>query len=198
MLRTGTMNSARCLLAFLTVLLTAGVTRAQVVPVDTTKSKVIVHVFKAGLFGGFAHNHEIAAPVQSGTIDASNRSVELRFDARRMKVLDPDLPPDKREEVQSTMLSSKVLDAEKFPEIRFVSRSVTLAGASAYRAEGDLTLHGTTRPIAVPVSVVEDHYVATVRLKQTDFGIQPVSLFGGTVKVKDEVEIRFEIFPTAR
>jgi hypothetical protein len=31
-------------------------------------------------------------------------------------------------------------------------------------------------------------------LKQTDFGIQPVSVAGGTIKVKDELEIEFTIF----
>jgi hypothetical protein len=30
-------------------------------------------------------------------------------------------------------------------------------------------------------------------LKQTDFGITPVTVAGGTVKVKDEVKIEFEI-----
>jgi len=32
-----------------------------------------------------------------------------------------------------------------------------------------------------------------VRLKQRDFGIAPISIAGGTVKVKDEVLIEFEI-----
>jgi hypothetical protein len=32
-----------------------------------------------------------------------------------------------------------------------------------------------------------------VTLKQTDFGITPVTVVGGTVKVKDEVKIEFEI-----
>jgi hypothetical protein len=32
-------------------------------------------------------------------------------------------------------------------------------------------------------------------LKQTAFGIKPISVAGGTIKVKDEVEIDFTIFP---
>jgi len=30
-------------------------------------------------------------------------------------------------------------------------------------------------------------------LKQTDFGIKPVTIAGGTVKVKDELTIEFDI-----
>jgi hypothetical protein len=32
------------------------------------------------------------------------------------------------------------------------------------------------------------------KLKQTAFGIQPIQLAGGTVKVKDEVRTEFELF----
>ena len=36
-------------------------------------------------------------------------------------------------------------------------------------------------------------YVGSATLKQRDFGMTPVSVAGGTVKVKDEVKIEFEI-----
>jgi hypothetical protein len=32
-------------------------------------------------------------------------------------------------------------------------------------------------------------------LKQRDFGITPVSIGGGTIKVKDEVRIEFDVVP---
>jgi len=39
-----------------------------------------------------------------------------------------------------------------------------------------------------------DSYQAHTTLKQTDFGIKPVSVGGGMIKVKNEVEIDFLIF----
>jgi hypothetical protein len=47
----------------------------------------------------------------------------------------------------------------------------------------------------VEVEVREDgeHYVGTSRFKQTEFGIQPVKVAGGTIRVKDEVRIEFNI-----
>jgi hypothetical protein len=54
-------------------------------------------------------------------------------------------------------------------------------------------LHGQERLIAVEVTLEGDRYRGSARLKQTDFGITPVTVAGGTVKVKDEVKIEFEI-----
>jgi polyisoprenoid-binding protein YceI len=38
------------------------------------------------------------------------------------------------------------------------------------------------------------HYRGSATVRQTDFGIKPVSVAGGTIKVKDEVRVEFEIF----
>jgi len=37
------------------------------------------------------------------------------------------------------------------------------------------------------------HYLGTTALKQKDFGITPISLAGGTVKVKNELRLEFDI-----
>jgi hypothetical protein len=36
-------------------------------------------------------------------------------------------------------------------------------------------------------------YRGRVAVKQRDFGINPISIAGGTVKVKDEIRIEFDI-----
>jgi polyisoprenoid-binding protein YceI len=58
---------------------------------------------------------------------------------------------------------------------------------------GKLTLHGRERPVSFEVVLKGDHYRGSAPLKQTDFGMKPVTVAGGTVKVKDEVKIEFEI-----
>jgi hypothetical protein len=37
------------------------------------------------------------------------------------------------------------------------------------------------------------NYLGQARIKQTDFGIQPISVAGGTIKVLNEVKIDFVI-----
>jgi hypothetical protein len=58
-----------------------------------------------------------------------------------------------------------------------------------------LQLHGASRELSFDVTGGPDHYQGKTKLKQTDFGIQPVSVAGGTVKVKDELELDFDVYP---
>ena len=180
-------------IAFLLLLATSGA--AQSAKIDTERSTMTAKVGKSGLFSPFGHNHEIRAPITEGAVHTSSpASVELRVDARRMQVLDPDLSAKDRAEVQKTMLSAAVLDSERFPEIRFVSRAIAVASAeNGYRVTGELTLHGVTQPARMDVREHDGHYTGSVKLKQTQFGMKPVTVAGGTVKVKDEVEIVFDV-----
>ncbi len=56
-----------------------------------------------------------------------------------------------------------------------------------------LTLHGQTRPVKVEVEGQSGRYHGSAQLKQTAFGITPITVGGGTVKVKNEVRVEFEI-----
>jgi len=165
--------------------------------VDVAHSVLKIQVFKSGLFSAFGHDHEIVAPISEGVVETSeNASVEVRVDARQLRVLDPDLPADKRAQVQKTMEGPEVLDNARFPEIRFRSSSVGKKGRDGWTVNGDLTLHGQTHPIAVEVNLQDGHYRGSAKLKQRNFGMKPVSVAGGTVKVKDEVKITFDLVLT--
>lgn len=192
------LKSWSLLLCTVFLVMFASRSRAESSSLDVEHSTLTIRVFKSGLFSGFAHNHEIAAPLSSGIVDPAALSVEVHFDARKLTVLDPDVSAGDRAKVQETMLSDKVLDASHFTEIVFRSRSVKPSGENAYTVEGDLTLHGGTQPLTLPVSLANGHYKGSVKLKQTDFGITPITLFGGSVKVKDVIEISFDIVPQAK
>lgn len=188
--------------------------------IDTAHSKMTVHVYKTGLFSAFAHNHEIEAPIESGEVnesgsteapaganaaravganpgrDAAGSSVELRVDARKLRVLDPDASAETRAKIQETMLGPQVLDADRYPEIRFKSAEIEAKGTGTWVVHGMLELHGQSHPVAVDVALKGGIYRGTAALKQTAFGIKPVSIAGGTVNVKDEVRIEFEVAVT--
>ncbi len=163
---------------------------------DVARSFLTVRVFKAGLFSAFGHNHEIRAPIASGTFDesADTPSVELQVNARQLQAMDPDLSAKDRAEVQQTMLGPSVLDSARFPEIRFRSLTIEKAGEGKWLVHGDLTLRGQTRPVLAEVTGAPGHYSGSAKVRQSDFGIKPVSAAGGTIKVKDEVRVEFEIF----
>jgi polyisoprenoid-binding protein YceI len=161
--------------------------------VDTAKSVLTVRVYKSGLFSAFAHDHEIRAPIQSGSFDEQKRTVEFRVKSADLKVLDPDSSDSERSQVQHTMESPKVLDPDKFPEITFHSTSIEAVGPGKWNVQGDLTLHGQTKPIKVEVEGSNGHYRGSSRFRQTEFGITPITIGGGSIKVKDEVRIEFDV-----
>lgn len=162
--------------------------------IDTAHSTLKVGVFKSGFFSAFAHNHEIEAPITEGAVDFSGSpKATLRVDARKLSVLDPEASAGTRAKIQETMEGPAVLDSEHFPEISFRSTSVAHPGPDRWEVHGDLTLHGKTRPVTVVVALKGGHYRGSATLEQRDFGIVPLSLAGGTVKVKDRVRIEFDV-----
>jgi polyisoprenoid-binding protein YceI len=162
-------------------------------PIDVDKSVLTVRVYKSGLFSAFAHDHDIRAPIQSGSFDEQKRTVEFRVSSADLKVLDPDGSDSERSQVQHTMEGPKVLDSEKFPEITFHSTSIEAAGPGKWNVQGDLTLHGQTHPVKVEVNGANGHYRGSSRFRQTEFGMTPITIGGGAVKVKDEVRIEFDV-----
>ncbi len=200
------------LLAFATVGvgvvgLTAQTTERFVI--DPATSTITLHAGKSGVFSFAGHDHEIVAPVSDGEIaldrlDFSRSRISLRFDAMALKVTGKGEPAGDVAEVQQVMLSDRVLDAKRYPVISFTSRTISVTKRSGDRitvqVAGDLALHGVTRPLTLPVNVqlAVDQIRAdgSAVVRQTEFGIQPVKAGGGTVRVKNEVDVSFSV--TAR
>jgi hypothetical protein len=185
----------RLVLAAVAVSLAVSVTvAAETRQVDTAQSKLTVFAYKSGLFSGFADDHIIDAPIAGGMIsDASPLSVAIRVRAGDLKVRDPNLSASKRDEVQARMAGPEVLDTRTFPSIAFESTAIQPNGADRWTVTGRLTIHGQTRPVTFATTLANGRYRGTVTLKQRDFGIKPISIAGGTVKVKDELKIEFDI-----
>ena len=166
---------------------------AQTRPIDPQRSVLTIHVFKSGVFSGFADNHEIRAPITSGSVDEAAKRVDFVVDSRKLVVLDPNLPSDKRQKVQERMLGPEVLDSSQFHEIRFQANSIKQEAPDRFLVSGSLSLHGQTRSLSLHVSRSGDHFRGETALKQRDFGITPITIAGGTVKVKDQLKIEFDV-----
>jgi hypothetical protein len=167
-----------------------GETRA----IDLTRSSLTVRVFKSGLFSAFGDNHEISAPIASGSVEVGAApQVEISVDARLMTVRDLGLAPERRSEVQKRMLGPDVLDVARFAEIKFRSTAVKPLAAGHWRVEGVLSLHGQSVPLSFEVTEEKGRVRGSATVSQRAFGIQPISVAGGTVKVRDDVRVDFDI-----
>jgi polyisoprenoid-binding protein YceI len=170
---------------------------------DPEQSRAIIEVGKSGAFSFAGHTHEVEAPLKNGAVhldtgDPSHGDVQLQFDAAAMHVTGKGESPADVPKVTATMVSDAVLDVARYPSIAFESTSVRVAGPGALDlvVTGRLTIHGRTQTVTAPVSVKVDgdRLTATGRftIKQTDYGITPVSV-GGVVKVRNELNITFTI-----
>lgn len=158
---------------------------------DVKHSKMTVYVYKQGIFAFAADNHEVDTPIASGSFDVTARTVEFTVDAKKMQVLDP---PNHRAKVQANMVGPQVLDVDKYPKISFRSTKIDADDAGHWKVIGDLTLHGQTH--AVTVEVVRStatHFNGSTTIRQTQFGITPIKIAGGVVRVKDDVKVAFDI-----
>jgi polyisoprenoid-binding protein YceI len=198
-------------ICFLLISLNAGAqSKSRTYTIVPDESSLWVFVGKAGLFSGLAHDHEIGAKSFGGRVvvpeaGASGGSLEFDVDAKSLVVLDKEVDEGDRAKIFNSM-HNEVLESAKHQKITFKSVSVSdvkQAGAGAYSftLNGDLTLHGVTKRIAVPVAatISPQQLRATGKytLRQTDFGIKPYSAAGGMVKVKNEVIVNFNIVAKA-
>jgi polyisoprenoid-binding protein YceI len=171
-----------------------------------SESSFWVFAGKAGLFSALAHDHEIGVKSFSGKVTipqagASGGSLEMDIDAKSLAVLDKKVSEEDRKKIFDSM-HNEVIESAKHPKITFRSVSVsdvkqTGADSYSFTLNGDLTLHGVTKRVAIPVNatITPQQLRATGRypLKQTDYGIKPYSAAGGTIKVKNEVVVNFNI-----
>jgi polyisoprenoid-binding protein YceI len=163
-----------------------------------------VHVGTGGLFGAFAHDHLIEAQKVEGCAvldakDLTRSSIKLTFAAAGVRVMDPNESEKDRATVQQNM-ESEVLMVSKFPRIVFESTSIELgSAANQLKVHGNLAIRGETQPVVIPLTfkrLGDGTYQADGKynFKQSSFGIKPIQLAGGTIKVKDDLETEFELF----
>ena len=168
---------------------------AQEKAIDTQRSTITIHVGKSGLLSAAAHDHTINAPISSGFIQESGTPhIAFRVESAKMTVKpDPKIDAKDQATIQ-THMEEMTLETNKFPEITFRSSRVQKLADGQWKVDGDLSLHGGIKAVSLTVKQTAESYTTHTVLKQTDFGIKPISIGGGMIKVKNEVEIDFQIF----
>ncbi len=157
--------------------------------IDTARSKITIHVGKSGLFSAAGHEHEVSAPIAEGAFDDSGVGrVWFRVETAKMQVL-----PEKDQAAVQKDMQEKVLEIATFPQIRFESTAIRKIAEGTWSVAGNLSLHGKTNPVTADVHVGNNAYAGQAVIRQSQFGIKPVSAAGGTVKAKDELKIEFVI-----
>jgi len=99
--------------------------------------------------------------------------------------------------------SSNFLEVDKFPVITFKSTGIEPSGPDRFTLTGDLTIKGTTRPVALQVTKYGEFndpgmmghriaYGATTKINRKDFGLSFSMILDGRLVVSEEIQIMIE------
>jgi polyisoprenoid-binding protein YceI len=174
-------------------LLTAAVgagTRADDYTVDPAHSAAVFRVSHLGLSWSYGRFGDV-----SGSFAVDSQNPSGTFFTLMAQVGSIDTGNAKRNE---HLKSPDFFDAAQYPTVSFKSTSIRPANGG-YEVEGDLTLHGVTKPITLllkggrtaefPRGVQRTGYVTEFTIKRSDFGMDKMV---GAVGDKITVEFSFE------
>ncbi|MGH9247324.1 MAG: YceI family protein [Acidimicrobiales bacterium] len=155
---------------------------------------------------GFVVRHLMIAKVKGrftsfrGTLTVADEPSDSRID-----VTIDSASVDTRDEGRDAHLrSADFFEAERFPTITYQSTKVTRAGGDRWVVDGDLTIHGVTKPVRLDVTFeggvspdpfgnARTGFSATGQLNREDFGLTwNAALESGGVLVGKDVKIDIE------
>ena len=174
------------------------------------QSRLLLKVSAGWLLSAFGHNPKIALRGLQGEVwfapgAPEQTKANLLVSLKELEVTGDVKTSDRREIEKSAR--EEVLEVDKFPDAFFVSASVSRwnsAGGGMFELEvgGHLTLHGVSEPAVIAAHVSQFGESLRVRgafqVSQREFGIRSPSVAGGALKVKDEVEVEFEVVAQRR
>jgi polyisoprenoid-binding protein YceI len=176
--------------------------------VDASRSRFIAQAFAKGLLSAFGHNPRLAVRSFEGEAEfdpAAPDAAWVRMIARAdsLVVID-DMSEKDRREIER-VAREEVLDAAHYPEIVFQSASVEAhriaEGRRQAKITGDLSLRGVTRKCSIDATVTFEgddlRAQGGFQLRQSEFNIRLISVAGGLLKLKDEVQLSFDILAHA-
>jgi polyisoprenoid-binding protein YceI len=172
---------------------------------DCTVGHFTVQVSASGLLASLGHNPTIFIREFDGAIDFDAESLQasvLELTVRAQS-LEPggNVPRKDRQEIERGMRND-VLDAARYPEIGFHSTAISASKidkhACRLQISGNVSLRGITKNQSIEAMTRlrddEIRLTGNFTLRQSDYNIKPVTALAGALKVKDELQLSFEIF----
>jgi polyisoprenoid-binding protein YceI len=172
--------------------------------IDRAASRFTVRATATGLLSPFGHSPTIAIRDYDGAVQFIPGTYEKAFVQVTVKpeTMEP-VDEMKREdrEKMTQLMRHEMLEVERFPSVVYESKSVQVQKLGdnllQVNVSGELTLHGTTQRHSFDARVMELGTMlrisGTFALRQSDYGIKPVSFAAGTLRLKDELKFTFDI-----
>jgi hypothetical protein len=173
--------------------------------IDAARSLVVIEVRRAGSLARLGHDHVVASHDVQGYVAPKEGMADLYVPLDRLIVDEPALrveagfdttPSDADIAGTRANMLARVLEVERYP-FALVTVSDVAPAADNSAVQLAMTLHGITRTTRIPIQIgTENDEIAvngSIVVKQTDFGIAPLSILGGAIQVQNEVNLRFQL-----
>ncbi len=162
--------------------------------------QLLVKTFRTGLGAKAGHDLTLEATRWHGdvTVDPQNpsaSSVTVEAEADSLEVREgtggvKPLTDSDRAEIKKTM--QQILRTGQHQMITF--RSASVGGSpEAFHVNGDVTICGATQPVTVQGRIADGRAQGSATVVQSKCGIKPYSAFLGALKLRDEVQVQFDI-----
>jgi polyisoprenoid-binding protein YceI len=169
---------------------------------DPSTADCFVFTYKQGLLSPVAHDLKLRVTAFTIQVSDDYQTLEAVFEAASLRV---EAVMRDGQEVQGVLsekdqrqieanIARDVLEAQRFPQIRFAAGSIARREGRALIA-GTLTLHGYSRLFTVEAGLREGDWSTTARLHQPDFGIRPYSAMLGTLRIQPDVRVQVVLRP---
>lgn len=180
------------------------------------ESSLRILVYRGGTMALLGHNHVISSADLQGQIwrgaTAESSGFEIEVPVNTLIVDDnaaraeegEDFPlnvsEDAKAGTKANMLRPTLLDGEHFPKISIRATRITGSTASP-DVVGSMRIKDQTREIRLPVTLTETDSALAIQgsfeIRQSDFGITPLSIAMGALTVQDTVKIKFRLVARA-
>lgn len=172
--------------------------------IDPASSLVVIEVRRGGTLARLGHDHVVASHDVRGYVAPGQGRADLYVRLDRLVVDEPALRVEAGLETRPSEDDIAGTRRNMLAGLRATDHPFALVSIARGAGDGPgdplsvaITVHGTTRTLQVPVQVDVRAGVVGVAgrlsLRQTDFGITPLSVLGGALQVQDVVDLRFGI-----
>lgn len=170
---------------------------------DRSHASLIFRVDHLGFSNYTARFKHFDAQLQFDPANLGAASVTVTVDPRSIET---DYPDVARHDFNAQLQGEEFLDVAKFPQMTFRSTTVEVTGPRTLRIDGELNLHGVTRPVTLDARLnggyaghpMDPHarigFSAHTTLERSQFGMSYgiIPAPGTTMGVGEEVSVAIE------
>jgi polyisoprenoid-binding protein YceI len=165
------------------------------------ESTFTLEVFKTGILAGKKHLfffEQYDGQIDYNTERVEDSRVQLTVQAASVACRDNWVKSEDRKKILDAARND-MLAVSQYPQISFASSRIVTKSKGQFEIQGNLTVRGIAKPVTLqaavkPVGDLRLEIDGDAHISHRDYGLKPLSRFGGIVGTKDQMLLRFLVW----